>query len=413
MFEVLVDGVSVTKVENTLPTKYENVKVWVAREKWQRGPHVDGSIRNLKIGSEAEVSINLDNALLYSGGQTISIPQTFLGPVHVEGDLVLETGVSLAKGDLKLNKVDLPYDNTAVTQKVKFDKVSVDDPGLSAPNFSDLPASLVDTIDHVAPRAATSVHIKGKLKIVPDEADVDSFVATGERIGLVNDNVNDHDISDLYDNAAWLSAPDSLPDISSSSVISFDAKFNVDQLQMDKMPPNDLAISHPSGTDSVDSQDQGCNFPIVADTHLKTLSTWGKDFSLSFEILVEAFQPTSQWSEFLRFTTDRNDDRFTIPGIFIDNKYKTVHIGSKVGSTNLFVESSIEAGTWTKFEITQTASVKKGKTTFEVLVDGDKIGKKVVNAVPFDYKEIQVWVNLVGFRDALDGKMRNLKAGKM
>ena len=410
MFEVLVDGVSVTRVENTHPTKYENVKVWTALSTWYPHGHPSGNIRNLKIGSGPQVSINLDNALLYSGGQTISIPQTFMGSVHVEGNLVLEDGVSLAKGALKLNKADIPYANTTVTQKVSFAKVSVDDPGLSAPNFSDLPPALVDNIDHVAPKAALKAHIKGKLKIVPDEADVKTFAATGDRIGLVNDKVNGYDISDLYDNAAWLSAPGSLPDITSSSVISFDAKFNVDQLQMDKMPPNDLAISHPSSTDSADSQDQGCNFPIVAETLVKTLSTWGKDFSLSFEILVETFHPKSQWSEFLRFTTDRNDDRFTIPGIFINNWDETVTIASKVGSTNFDVVSGIKAGTWTKFEITQSASAKKGKTTFEVLVDGDKIGKKVVNAIPFDYKDIQVWV---GFRGAVDGKMRNLKAGKI
>ena len=285
---MLVDGVSFIKVENTHPTKYENVKVWTALSTWH--PMVDGSIRNLKIGSGPQASINLDNALLYSGGQTISIPQTFLGPVHVEGNLVLDDGVSLAKGDLKLNKNDIPYGNTAVTQKVSFAKVSVDDPGLTAPNFSDLPASLVDSIDHVAPKAAPSVHIKGKLKIVPDEADVDSFVATGDRVGLVNDNVNYHDISDLYDNAAWLSAPGSLPDIASSSVISFDAEFNVDQLEMAKMPPNNLAISLPTASnlnptplsDFVREAESGGVYNIGGDKTFVNITDTGKIVAQTF-----------------------------------------------------------------------------------------------------------------------------------
>ena len=242
-----MNGSGVIKVENTHPTKYEKVKVWTALSTWYPDP-VSANIRNLKIGSGPQVSINLDNALLYSGGQTISIPQTFMGAVHVEGNLVLEDGVSLAKGALKLNKADVPYDNATVTQKVSFAKVSVDDPGIFAPNFSDLPPALVDNIDHVAPKAALKAHIKGKLKIVPDEADVKTFAATGDRIGLVNDKVNGYDISDLYDNAAWLSAPGSLPDITSSSVISFDAKFNADQLQTAKMPPNNLAISLPTAS---------------------------------------------------------------------------------------------------------------------------------------------------------------------
>ena len=195
------------------------------------------------MASAPTVSINLDNALRYSGGQTIPSPQAFKGPVQVEGNVALEAGIGLSKGDLKLVKADIPYDNAAIAQKINFAKVTVKDPGVTAPNFSDLPASLVESMDHVAPKAAANVHIKGKLKIVPDTADVDSFVATGNRIGLVKDKVNKHDISDLYDNAAWLSPPASLPDITSKSVIKFDAKFNTaDQLKMVQMPPNNLNI---------------------------------------------------------------------------------------------------------------------------------------------------------------------------
>ena len=43
-----MDGNSARKVENTVPTKYENVKVWTGLDSFQ--PAVDGSIRNLKLG---------------------------------------------------------------------------------------------------------------------------------------------------------------------------------------------------------------------------------------------------------------------------------------------------------------------------------------------------------------------------
>ena len=47
MYELIVDGKSARKVENTAPTKYENVKVWTGAS---FHPAVDGSIRNLKLG---------------------------------------------------------------------------------------------------------------------------------------------------------------------------------------------------------------------------------------------------------------------------------------------------------------------------------------------------------------------------
>ena len=189
--------------------------------------------------------INPDNALRYSGGQTISIPQTFDGPVKVAGDLALDIGIGLSKGGLKLTKADIPSDNTPVNRNVKFDdKVTVEEPGITAPSFSDLPKSLVDNIDHVAPKASQNVHIKGKLRIVPDEADVDSFSATGSRFGLVKPDVNTFDISDMYDHAAWLSAPPSKKEITDSSEISFTSKFDVNELQMVQMPPNDLKINN-------------------------------------------------------------------------------------------------------------------------------------------------------------------------
>ena len=31
MYEILIDGDSITKIENTKPTEFENVKVWVAK----------------------------------------------------------------------------------------------------------------------------------------------------------------------------------------------------------------------------------------------------------------------------------------------------------------------------------------------------------------------------------------------
>ena len=200
--------------------------------------------RLMTLGDTASL-INSDDALTYSGGQTISTPQTFDGPVEVAGDLALNIGIGLSKGGLKLTKADIPIDNTPVVRNVKFDdKVTVEEPGITSPNFADLPQSLVDNIDHVALKASQSTHIKGKLRIVPDEDDVDSFSATGSRFGLVKPDVNTYDISDMYDHAAWLSAPPSKEEITDNSEISFTSKFNVNELQMVQMPPNDLKINN-------------------------------------------------------------------------------------------------------------------------------------------------------------------------
>ena len=231
------------------------------------GQHLFGHTKNIEIGGttcfkdsvtfngvkasrlmtlgDTSSLINPDDALTYSGGQTISTPQTFDGPVEVAGDLALNIGIGLSKGGLKLTKADIPIDNTPVFRNVKFDdKVTVEEPGITSPNFSDLPKTLVDNIDHVASKASQSVHIKGKLRIVPDEADVDSFSATGSRFGLVKPDVNTFDISDMYDHAAWLSAPPSKEEITDSSEISFTSNFDVNELQMVQMPPNDLKINN-------------------------------------------------------------------------------------------------------------------------------------------------------------------------
>ena len=187
--------------------------------------------------------IDLDKALRYTGGQTIPAQQTFTGSVQVAGNLALDTGIGLSKGALKLNTADIPNENTPVTRSVIFSgKVTAEEPGITAPTFSDLPQTLVDNIDHVAPKSDQNVRIKGKLRIVPDDAD--SFNARGSRFGLVEPKVNTFDIADMFDYAAWLSAPPSKKAITSKSEISFTSKFNVNELKMVDMPPNDLKINN-------------------------------------------------------------------------------------------------------------------------------------------------------------------------
>ena len=193
--------------------------------------------------SEGSVTINVADALRYSGGQTISANQMFNGPVIVAGNLSLEAGVGLSKGDLKLLKADIPYDGAAINKNVLFSNATAEDPGLTAPHFSYLSPELIANKDHIAPKSAASVHIKGKLKFAPEELDLDSFTATGVGIGLVKATVNGHNVSELFDNAAWLSAPDSREEVTSSTVMVVDSKFDINELQMVQMPQQNLNIS--------------------------------------------------------------------------------------------------------------------------------------------------------------------------
>ena len=157
-----------------------------------------------------------------------------------------------------------------------------------------------------------------------------------------------------------------------------------------------------------------CNFPIKANQLVTILPTWGKHFSLSFEMLVQSFHPTSTWTEFLRFTSDENDcckpgDR--IPALFVNNKKKTIYPTSQVGSNgDYWFHRSIEAGTWIKVEINQYP--ENGKTMYEVLVDGVR-EKKVENTIPTEYKNVKVWAGLDTWYPGTYGRIRNLKAGKI
>ena len=160
---------------------------------------------------------------------------------------------------------------------------------------------------------------------------------------------------------------------------------------------------------------QGCNFSMpFANKLVATLPTWGKHFSLSFEMLVEAFHPTAGWTQFLRFTSTENNccrhgDR--IPAIFVNNKGKYIHITSQVANNgNYAINKGIKAGTWIKVEIQQHP--ENGKTMYEVLVDGVRTFK-VENAQPTEYKNVKVWVGSDKWYPINDGSIRNLKAGKV
>jgi hypothetical protein len=155
------------------------------------------------------------------------------------------------------------------------------------------------------------------------------------------------------------------------------------------------------------SQAQGCDTPIVADTVVKPLSTWGKHYSVSFEILVEAFGLGR--TEFLRFTTDENRNSIRIPALFVHNtgKNKKIEIFCKVGRFTIQRRFSIVAGAWTKVEIKQYP--EDGETMYEVLVDGVSLGK-VLNTDPREYEKVKVLVGWNKWYEIVDGSMRNLKA---
>ena len=160
---------------------------------------------------------------------------------------------------------------------------------------------------------------------------------------------------------------------------------------------------------------QGCNFPMpFANKLVATLPTWGKHFSVSFEMFVGTFHPTSDWTEFLRFTATEKDcckPGNRIPALFVNNKKKTIYPTSQVGSNgDYWFHRKIEAGTWIKVDIKQYP--ENGKTMYEVLVDGVR-EKKVENTIPTEYKNVKVWVGLDTWHPGTNGSIRNLKAGKI
>ena len=199
-------------------------------------------------------------------------------------------------------------------------------------------------------------------------------------------------------------------DVGSKSVFGVDVP-RLESTRVSLTKDQTLNGNYHLSTLSVDRQAQVCNFPMpFAGKLVATLPTWGKHFSVSFEMFVVAFHPTRDWTEFLRFTSTgksccRAGDR--IPAIFVNNKRKTILPASQVGNNgNYWFHKSIKAKTWIKVEIKQYP--EDGQTMYEVLVDGVS-AKKVENTRPIEYKNVKVWVGLVGWH----GSIRNLKAGKV
>ena len=78
-------------------------------------------------------------------------------------------------------------------------------------------------------KSAATGHIRGTLKL--SGFTPNALVTSGTQVGLIG-TLNGHDVDAIHSNCAWLSAPASLPTMTSDSTIAFSAKAKFDDVDV-------------------------------------------------------------------------------------------------------------------------------------------------------------------------------------
>ena len=174
-----------------------------------------------KLSSELSdtetVTVTTSNLLRLVGGQTLSGHQVFSGGVSVETDLQVADGLLVSSPLLQedLDLADIPLQN--ISGQLMLSEVVLNGFGLQAEHLnSSFPSDL--NVDQLVPQDAEAVNITGTL--IFQSSDVLTF---GSSVGVVDgeNNFNDHNISSLYENAAWREAPQSLDTVNFDTVLTF------------------------------------------------------------------------------------------------------------------------------------------------------------------------------------------------
>ena len=168
-----------------------------------------------KTNTEVQlVKDDKDNVLKYTGGQTFAKTQTFIKDVSLDGGISLDGSKLTNSLDLTKIAKDGIYNN----RRIKLDEAEVKGTGLNAPNIKS--SFLQTSINSLVKKSGDLVSIKGTLRFTGNTDK--SFTTTGHQVDVVDGLVNGHDVSDLYLNSAWKTAPSSLSDsINDNSIIRF------------------------------------------------------------------------------------------------------------------------------------------------------------------------------------------------
>ena len=170
-----------------------------------------------ELSEDETVTVTTSSLLKLVAGQTISRQQVFSAGVSVESDLQFSDGLKVSSPGMgeDLDFDDIPLND--LSGHFTLSQVVLPGPGLSAPHLDgSFPSDL--NVDQLVPKEAESVQIVGTLKFQSSE-----FVTFGRSVGVVDGDVNDHNVSALYENVAWREAPESVDNIHFDSVLTFPA----------------------------------------------------------------------------------------------------------------------------------------------------------------------------------------------
>ena len=153
VFEVIIDGISVWKVENENPMKFHNVKVYAARY----NAAAFARIRN--FWTTVIVSSN-SNSISVPGKKTFSKPLTVTNDITTSGHLVVSDGDNdrtFTSGDLAAGIKNRILRKTVSTNIVLNGNVKIDE---------DLQADFIDKAGYIAIR--TQLGTSGNFKTLID-----------------------------------------------------------------------------------------------------------------------------------------------------------------------------------------------------------------------------------------------------
>ena len=272
--------------------------------------------------------------LKYDGDRTFSVPQTFNGDVTVSGNLGLGVDVKLAKGIFELDMDTIPVNGNidGVDATIHTAIVESDD-GLTAPNLA---AEFAVGNDNLVPKDQATFSVKGTLQLVKLAGL--PFTTEGSKLGVVNAKVNGHNIEELYQNAAWLSIPESLEDdLGEDPVIEFqnnvkfaDVTFTTD-VAVDEI--NDVAFAKYVKKASRPILEVGGTKTftnLITANHLASLTFNSK--SLSQFITKKSPQTISGTSTFMNPITVKSIDGVNGQYPLIDGKNLITHISYDIPS---------------------------------------------------------------------------------
>ena len=269
------------------------------------------------------------------------------------------------------------------------------------------------TLPFICQYDAAIVHRSFKHLVATTGVTTGTGTSDTESVSVGSDDFN---IKDLYTSSYKLDADNTITSadftIKDELTVSKDVEVggkaeNVDVLALASDividAAKDLTIT-PTGGSRVLVDDAG--IAISNNKSLATITEWGEEFGLDFELYVESFTPG--WTELLRVTSTENGggspgDR--IPAVFIKDGKMGVRTQGQIGKGTFGKNFNINLQTWTRVKIIQV-QVENKKWVFKVIIDGKSVWE-VENDNPMKFHYVAVYAARDKWFPIANARIRN------